>query len=85
METPTVREARQRIVALRLTDAEYAELTDAASNDDRPVSVFIRLSALMRARALRDMSREGPTTKTGNAMAHQRNGRLERGPLIKDS
>ena len=47
MATKTI--MRDRIVALRLTDAEYAMLADAARADDRPVSVFVRIHVLAAA------------------------------------
>ena len=44
--TPTLRD---RIVALRLTQEEYALLADAARKDDRPVSVFVRIHTMAQA------------------------------------
>lgn len=41
---------RTRIVALRLTDAEYAQLAGAAMIDDRQVSSFVRIHIMATAR-----------------------------------
>lgn len=42
---------RERIIAVRLSDAEYERLRLAADVADRPVSTFIRFHALAAAQA----------------------------------
>lgn len=42
MEQTTARETRDRVLVVRLTDAEYADLAERARLDDRSVSSYVR-------------------------------------------